>query len=171
MHHRRELRSRVVVLVAAAIGFCILAGSAGVKTVNAGGALPAVAQAPPTTGSLIISDVEQVLKKGFDPFGVVTTYSLDGSSFIAVAGTAIGSADGYSQWVFFFSGSTYLGTDTSQPSPQLSLAGSAGGGQIGVTYVNYAASDPLCCPSLAPITITYTWDGSRVTPNGTPPGH
>ena len=119
----------------------------------------------------IAADSQKVVALGYDVFGVVTTVGPDGSNFIALSATKIGTADGYTQWVFFFDGTTYLGTDTAVPSPQLSLTGSPAPGQVNVQYINYAPSDPLCCPSLPPVTITYTWNGTNVTPNGTPPGH
>src|SRR5262249_18594794 len=110
--------------------------------------------------------------KGYDPFGLVLTYGPDGSTpLIAIAGTKIGSADGYNQWVFFFTGTTFIGTDTFDPSPGLQLVGSPGSGPVNVQYVAYAPSDPPWCPTLPPVTITYTWNGSKLTPNATPPGH
>ncbi len=125
----------------------------------------------PTTGSLIVADINYVLNQGYDPFDVVSTYGPDGSHFIAIAAARYPSADGAGQWVFFFNGTTYLGTDTAKPSLFLSLVGSPKAGEVDVRYVNYAPNDPLCCQSRAPVTITYTWDGSKVTPSGTPPGH
>jgi hypothetical protein len=107
----------------------------------------------------------------FQIFNVVSTVGPDGSIFIGLAGFRSPSADGAPMWVFFFNGETYLGTDTLMPSLALNLAGSPAAGQINVTYSNFATNDPLCCPSLPPVTITYTWNGSTVTPNGTPPGH
>ncbi len=131
-----------------------------------------VAQGPvPTLAGQVVSDMRTVLAMNYDVTGVVTTTGLDGSSFIGISGTVIGSADGGGQWVFFFTGTTYLGTDTASASSFLSLAGSPGPGQIAVSYIAYAPADPLCCPTLPPVTITYTWNGSLVTPNGTPPGH
>jgi hypothetical protein len=137
-----------------------------------------------TSGSLqqmIAADVQQIQAMTFDIpnfgsmqfqiFNVVSTVGPDGSIFIGLAGYRSPSADGAPMWVFFFNGETYLGTDTLMPSPGLNLAGSPAPGQINVTYSNYAASDPLCCPSLPPVTLTYTWNGSTVTPNGIPPGH
>ncbi len=132
---------------------CLTAGGAGTLTAQ------------------IAAASQKVVALGYDVFGVVTTAAPDGSTVIALAGIKIGIADGYTQWVFFFDGTTYLGTDTAVPSPQLALAGSPGPGQISVQYTHYAADDPLCCPSLPPVTITYTWDGEKLTPNGTPPGH
>jgi hypothetical protein len=123
-----------------------------------------------SVATTIAADSRQVVAMGYDLIGVVTTAGPDGGTFVGIAGTKIGTADGYTQWVFFFNGTTYLGTDTAVPSPQLQLVGSPGAGQIAVQYTNYAPDDPLCCPSLPPVTITYTWDGTRVTPSGTPPG-
>jgi hypothetical protein len=151
-------------------------------TLLASGALALVmalgvgAQRPRTADaqvSSLIADLNYVVNtKGYDPFGLVLTYGPDGSTpLIAIAGTKIGSADGYNQWVFFFTGTTFIGTDTFDPSPGLQLVGSPGSGQVNVQYVAYAPSDPLCCPTLPPVTITYTWNGSKLTPNATPPGH
>jgi hypothetical protein len=137
-----------------------------------------------TSGSLqqtIAADIAQIQGRSFDVgsfgsmsfqiFNVVSTTGPDGSIFIALAGFRSPSADGAPMWVFFFNGTTYLGTDTLVPSPGLNLAGSSAPGEVNVTYSNYASNDPLCCPSLPPVTITYTWDGTSVTASGTPPGH
>jgi hypothetical protein len=126
---------------------------------------------PPTLADQLAPDLVKVVSLGFDTSGVVTTPGPNGTTFIGISGSPIGSADGAGKFVFFFSGSTYLGTDTLEPSRYVKLAGSPGPGQINVTYDNYAPNDPVCCPSLPPVTITYTWDGTSVTPNGTPPGH
>jgi hypothetical protein len=127
--------------------------------------------APSTVAGIVAADSQRVVAMGYDVMGVVTTPGPGGGTFVGIAGMKMGTADGYTQWVFFFNGTTYLGTDTAVPSPQLQLVGSPGAGQINVQYTNYGPNDPLCCPSLPPVTITYTWDGTSVTPNGTPPGH
>jgi hypothetical protein len=57
----------------------------------------------------------------------------------AGAGTIIGSADAGGQWVFFFTGTTYLGT--AMPSSFLALAGNPGPGQIAVSYTACAPID------------------------------
>jgi hypothetical protein len=44
-------------------------------------------------------------------------------------------------------------------------------GSVTVTNTSCAPSDPLCCPSLPPATVTYTWTGTALVPDGTPPGH
>jgi hypothetical protein len=127
-----------------------------------------------TSGALnntIEQDIQQVSAMGYQVFGIQSTLGPDGSVFIVLAAMKVPTADGYTQWAFMFNGTTYLGTDTAAPSPTLWLSGSPAPGQVNITYANYAHNDPLCCPSLPPQTITYTWNGSSVTPNGTPPGH
>jgi hypothetical protein len=86
------------------------------------------------TTEQIALDGAQVVAFGYQPFGVVTTSTPGGDTLIAVAGTRLRSADGSPQWVFFFLGTTYLGTDTAVPSPQLRLAGTPGPGQVDVQY-------------------------------------
>ena len=136
-------------------------------TVCLTGAGPAVSLAQ------IAANGQQVVARGYDASSVVTTLAPDGQTLIAIAGSRLGSGSGNGspQWAFFFLGTTYLGTDTAVPSTQLQLAGSPATGQIDVRYGNYAPDDPLCCPSLPPVTITYTWDGTTLVAGGTPPGH
>ena len=90
---------------------------------------------------------------------------------IAIKGICGGSIDGKCQQVFFFIGTRYLGTDTFKPSTSIWAIDPAGPGRIRVSYANYGPNDPLCCPSLSPVPITYAWDGVSLKPNGTPPGH
>jgi hypothetical protein len=134
-------------------------------------AQPVVSQSRPTVGSQVISDIQQVLAMSYDVTDIVTTYDSHGTPFIGISGLKIPTADGYTQQVFFFSGSSFLGTDTSGTSPGAVVTGSPAPGQINVRYENYAPDDPLCCPSRAPVTITYSYDGSTVSASGTPPGH
>jgi hypothetical protein len=94
-----------------------------------------------------------------------------GGTLYAWAGTCANSGDGYCAKVFFFNGKTFLGTDTSGNSPAINSVESAGPKVIDVTYANYKSSDPNCCPSGVPVTISYTWNGSTMTASGTPPGH
>lgn len=128
-------------------------------------------QSPGRVVAAMENDLETVLAKGYEPFQVQANYGARGGVLIAISGVAIGSADGYNQWVFFFLNDTYLGTDTLYPSPQLAIVGNAGPGAIRVRYTNYAPDDPLCCPSLGSVVVTYYWDGYSLTPDGTPPGH
>jgi LppP/LprE lipoprotein len=120
----------------------------------------------------VATDADYVTAQSYEPFQIlITPTTPDGPPLISIAAFQTPTADAYTQFVFFFIGSTFLGTDTSAPSPQLELTGSPGPSQVDVQYANYAPNDPLCCPSLPPVTITYTWDGASLTPNGVPPGH
>lgn len=111
---------------------------------------------------------------GFTPYGsaVSTAIRFDGviGSLEAVKGICAGS-DGYCQQVFFFHNGEYLGTDTLSPSRSILDVQYAGVAKIAVTYANYAPSDAPCCPSLSPVTITYSWDGNELQASGLPPGH
>jgi LppP/LprE lipoprotein len=120
----------------------------------------------------VTMDANYVVSQSYQPFAMLITPTMPNSPpLITIAATKVPTADGYTQWVFFFLGTTFLGTDTADPSPQLSLAGSPGPGQVDVSYVDYTDGAPLCCPDLPPVTITYTWDGAELLPSGTPPGH
>jgi hypothetical protein len=140
---------------------------------HAPGSQPATLQqsGPRRTVDAIKADLDTVLAQGYDPFQVQVNQGAPGGTLIAISGTLSQSADGYNQWVFFFLGAEYLGTDTASPSFGLQITGNAGPGAISVQYVAYGPNDPLCCPTLPPVVITYTWDGRSLLPNGTPPGH
>jgi hypothetical protein len=114
----------------------------------------------------------RILALGFTPTGSsVSTGDGSGGSLVALRGICTGSATGRCQQVFFFHNGEYLGTDTLSPSSGIPDVQYAGVAKIAVTYVNYAPSDPGCCPSLAPVTITYSWDGTQLKASGVPPGH
>lgn len=94
-----------------------------------------------------------------------------GKTLYAILGICTGSADGHCQKIFFFLDNQYLGTDTKSPSNEIRSDVAAGTGNIDITYANYKPSDPLCCPTGQPVTIRYHWNGIRLIPSGTPPGH
>lgn len=94
-----------------------------------------------------------------------------GHTLYAWHGTCQGSADGYCQKMFFFIDARYLGTDTSAESTSIADYQTGGTGTITVTYANYGKNDPLCCPSRQPVTISFRWNGTKLIPSGTPPGH
>jgi hypothetical protein len=111
--------------------------------------------------------------RGYRPDGdiVQVRASVIGGTLTMQKGVCADSADGYCQIVFIFLDDRFLGTDTARPSRSIGEIRPAGTGRFTITYDNYAESDPNCCPSLRPVTITYAWDGVRLQPNGTPPGH
>jgi hypothetical protein len=120
---------------------------------------------------LLQADRAVVAAKGFMVGSDAVAPPLGNDLLIAIGGTCGGSADGKCQQVFFFIGTRYLGTDTLKPSTAIGSISPAGPGRIRVSYANYRPNDPLCCPGLPPVPITYTWDGGALHPDGTPPGH
>ena len=95
----------------------------------------------------------------------------DGSAgtLTAAIGGRFPTADGYGQLIFFWHGTTFLGWDANQESMSIRGITSPGAGAFSVSYAHYAATDALCCPSQPPVTITYTWTGSLLVADGTPP--
>ncbi|WDL95920.1 LppP/LprE family lipoprotein [Alicyclobacillus sp. ALC3] len=74
------------------------------------------------------------------------------------------SQDGHNQRVLFFVNGQYAGADA-QASLEITGARAAGTGAIAVTYPVYKANDSFANPTGTPVTITYTWNGSKLVPN------
>ena len=127
------------------------------------------------TAAVESHDVSTILAHGYNAKSQIPEFAFtpDGSGGTLYAWAAIcaNSGDGYCAKVFFFHGQSLLGTDTSGNSLAINSVESAGPKVIDVTYANYKASDPNCCPSGVPVTISYTWNGSSMSASGTPPGH
>jgi hypothetical protein len=92
-----------------------------------------------------------------------------GGTLTAVIGVRHITADGKGQLVFFFHDNRFLGWDANVEISAIRGVKAAGTGRFDVTYVRYASSDPLCCPSLSPRTVGYRWNGSRMQALGTRP--
>ncbi len=138
--------------------------------------LPSTSTPVPTgtkgTQNVQTVDMRTIRNHGYVPNGRYAWISDgQGGRVYAWIATCTGSGDGYCQKVFFFHDTTWLGTDTSKPSPAvMAIAGQASPTPgISVKYANYKASDPMCCPKGKPISIFYSWNGSKLTPNGTAP--
>lgn len=142
------------------------------RSPSARAATPSAVPRTPTAVPTPLPPQAVLASKGFAPVGdVVVTDDGSGGRLSAVKGVCQGSADGYCQQVFFFDNGQYLGTDTLATSRGIINVAAGGAAKIAITYAQYAPEDPLCCPSLAPVTIVYTWTGSTLEPSGTPPGH
>jgi hypothetical protein len=76
-------------------------------------------------------------------------------------GTRTGSADGYNQLAFFFLGSHYLGTDSTQPSASLRVV-SQSDTEVAIAYALYRSRDPLCCPSGGSTTVRFQLDNGQL---------
>jgi hypothetical protein len=86
-----------------------------------------------------------------------------------LVGARQGSADSHVQQAFFFVNGRYLGTDTSQPSAQIHVAGQSDT-QVTLAYSLYRSRDPLCCPSGGQAQVRYQLDNGRLTPLDPIPG-
>ena len=96
-----------------------------------------------------------------DPPVTVTVPDGTGGSLTAVPARRSPSADGHGWLVFFWHNGTFLGWDTNLETWNVGVR--ADGHTIRATYPRYAPGDAACCPSLSSITITYRWNGSRLT--------
>ncbi|MFD1675193.1 LppP/LprE family lipoprotein [Alicyclobacillus fodiniaquatilis] len=100
----------------------------------------------------------------------VTITADNGDSVTAVVGTRSPSADGYGQVVFFFHNQTFVGVDSDTEKTDIrSVKPAAAGMSFEITYANYAETDPLSSPSLAPVTVEFGWGGTSFTANQTIP--
>jgi hypothetical protein len=118
---------------------------------------------PPILADINVGQ-QRVAATNFDVTGVATASSDAGQPLIAISGSQTTFSGTNRQFVFFFVGDTYLGTDTSIPSlAPLQLVGSPGDNQIGVSY-----DDPS---GGGPVIITYRLSAGSLAPDGTPPGH
>ncbi|WP_329248468.1 LppP/LprE family lipoprotein [Actinoallomurus sp. NBC_01490] len=105
----------------------------------------------------------------FAPVGSpVTASDRNGGTLTAVIGQRTPTADGHGQLVFFWQGSRFIGWDAETESMSIRKVTGANG-YFTVTYVHYAANDPACCPSLAPVNVTYVWQDDGFVPSGTRP--
>jgi hypothetical protein len=76
--------------------------------------------------------------------GDTSDYHADQTLRVLV-GTGAHSNDGYDKQAFFFVDGRYIGTDSSRPSAQISVA-SQSDTEVTLAYQLYRPNDPLCCP-------------------------
>ncbi|MGO8871746.1 MAG: LppP/LprE family lipoprotein [Acidimicrobiales bacterium] len=91
-----------------------------------------------------------------------------GGYLTAVSALRNPSADGHGALVFFWHNQTFLGWDTNKETWNVTVR-RGGTNAIEATYADYAPGDPACCPSLPPVTITYSWNGAGLAQNRAPP--
>jgi hypothetical protein len=96
----------------------------------------------------------------------VTVTAADGSRITAFGAVLADSGDGTGQAVLLFRGTRFLGWATDRLAIRLAVESSDSA--IAVRYGNFQGDDPFCCPS-SKKTVTYTWNGSRIVPDGDPP--
>jgi hypothetical protein len=98
--------------------------------------------------------------RGYAPSGPVVNVPAGGGSVLSVQRGD--GADG--QRLFILVDGAYLGTDWQDASPMgVSNPSAVGRGQFSATYGNYQGEPP--------VRVTFTWNGGRLSPNATAPGH
>jgi hypothetical protein len=97
--------------------------------------------------------------EGFVGSSPVTVSDGSGGYLTAVSALRNPSADGHGSLIYFWHNQTFLGWDTNEESWNVMVRAN-GADAIEATYADYAPGNPACCPSLSPVTITYSWSGT-----------
>ncbi len=141
------------------------------------GALPTTTVTPtataPPTGQQIATQLASTHEtigpgEGFVGGPPVTVSDGDGGYLTAVPAGRSPSADGHGWLVFLWHDQRFLGWDTNRESWNVTVRAD-GMDAIQATYPDYSPGDPACCPSLPPVTITYSWNGAGLTQSRTLP--
>ena len=80
------------------------------------------------------------------------------------AETSGGTVSSPTHVLFFTGDGKYLGTATQNPTAWTHVVGSTDN-SVSVQYKWLTDDEPNCCPQGGPLTVTYTLDGSQVTPD------
>lgn len=127
--------------------------------------------APASLSALAARDGAYLRRSSYTPETYVTSRITGNAEIIVFHTVCTGSADGHCQAIQVFRGRDTTPIWTGHYAGVKSFGGSPNG--FTVTSIQYAASDPLCCPSLPPLTRRYEWNGrafaavrpsSRVSP-------
>ena len=97
--------------------------------------------------------------EGFIGSSPVTVSDGSGGYLTAVSALRNPSADGHGALIFFWHNQTFLGWDTNEETWNVMVRANSADA-IEATYADYAPGNPACCPSLPPVTITYSWSGA-----------
>ncbi len=127
-------------------------------------AASATAASPSGAGSMALTaarDRKLLLASSYTPDKYVVSQIEGGKQILVFHSVCTGSADGHCQAIQVFrAGNTspiwvehYAGVKAFHASPS----------GFTVTSVQYASSDPLCCPSLPPETRAFRWNGKTFT--------
>lgn len=100
---------------------------------------------------------------------IVTVSDGQGGTLTAVPTGRFPTADGYGQYVMFWHGTTFLGSDRlaklpylGEESVQISIV-SSGVNQISLKFACYRPQDSMYAPSLPSVEVTYRWNASALT--------
>ena len=99
------------------------------------------------------------------PVAPVTISDGAGGGLTAVIAERTPHADSAGTLVFFWHNQQFLGWDADQEALRTLHVTSSGSGSFAVTYQQFGATDPLCCPSLPTVTVHYRWNGTGFRPD------
>lgn len=123
-------------------------GSTTDVTVDVVGYLPTGAASVPA--GTVSTDENAVAQMGYTLLSAVAPEA-QFAPLIAIPADASGDSTGYVQHVFFFSGTTFLGTDTAMGSPSASVSvADTTGSVVTLVYAVYNPGDTLCCTTAQP---------------------
>jgi hypothetical protein len=119
-----------------------------------------------TTGTapLTLHAAEQVLAdRGFSTLTERDWRTDQNLKVLAGVRTNTGTSDAGQQQAFFFAGDRFLGTDTRDPSGRITVTAQENDA-VTLTYALYSPSDSIDQPSAGEASVTFVWDGTRLTP-------
>jgi LppP/LprE lipoprotein len=102
----------------------------------------------------------------FEPIGEPVTVS-DGESgtLTAAIGRRSPSGDGTGQLIFFWHNTSFLGWHSDREATRFGGLSGVGPRHISAVVNVFGPTDPLCCPTLPPVAISYQWIGQRIVPS------
>jgi hypothetical protein len=128
---------------------------------------PSTPSSPPTTTAttpLTLHAAEQVLAgRGFSTLTERDWRADQDLKVLVGVRTNTGTSDGGQQQAFFFAGDRFLGTDTKDPSGRIAVTAQENDA-VTLTYALYRPSDSIDQPSAGEASVTFVWDGTRLTP-------
>lgn len=164
--------SRLVIVAQEAVPLVLclaLAGCTAASTPVAPSPRATSATLTPTENpaAIIQRDIHTLRKESYSADYHTGARMPDGTVLLIFHSLCTGSTDGHCQAIDVF--------ENARPRPLwhhayagvLSIHTLRNG--FSVRAVNYAPHDPLCCPSLPPVTDSFTWTGSGFTEHGVPP--
>lgn len=114
---------------------------------------------PTKSATLIEEEIERVKQEGYSVIDGINTWNPSESLNVLIG--ACTGAEGYCKKAFFFYNGNYLGTDTSDPSSQISFVWRTND-TVALNYVLYHKEDPMCCPTAGAATVRFKWDGNKL---------
>lgn len=87
----------------------------------------------------------------------------------AVVGVRYPTADAYGQIVFFWHNNVFNSQSSTYETTAVDTVTSPAPGAFVIRYARYRKNDPLCCPTLKPLKVSYGWSGRILISNGVPP--